>query len=85
MNSSHAYSEDNANQQLVTSPIKRIIFPGTSQNPKISNNQNIFSTSNRYSSLSVEDNINNSNNTDTEMENNDIIIRSHPSNVNNYQ
>jgi hypothetical protein len=82
-------SVDTDNWQLVTSPTKRIISPGTSPNPKLSNNQKIFSTPNDYSSLSVENNINNTNNTDTEMENDDISIRAPPpifikSNINNY-
>ena len=64
--------------------------PGTSLNPKISNNQNIFFTPNRYCSLSVEDNINNANNIDAEIENDDIIINAPPHIfikliINNYQ
>ncbi|KAF0756920.1 Uncharacterized protein FWK35_00014604 [Aphis craccivora] len=67
--STHTDSDDNANWQLVTSPAKRINSPGMSPNPKISNYQNTFSTPNRYSSLSVNENTINSNNIDTEMEN----------------
>ncbi|KAL5234121.1 hypothetical protein ACI65C_001531 [Semiaphis heraclei] len=83
-------SNENTNWHSVTSPTKRINSPGASPNPKISNNQNIFSTPNRYSSLSVEDNKNNSNSIVTEMENDDIIIKAPPSIfiksiINNYQ
>jgi len=89
MGSSHFNSDDNANWQQVTSPTKHINFPGTLPNLKISNNQNIFFTPNRYSYLTVGDNINYSNNTDTEMEIDDIIIKSPPpifikSIINNY-
>jgi hypothetical protein len=74
---------------LVTSLTKHVISPGTLPNPKLLNNQKIFSTPNRYSFLSVENNIRNTNNTDTEMENDDISIRAPPSiiksNINNYQ
>ena len=69
--------DDIANWQLVTSSTKRINSPETSPNPKILNNQNIFSTGNRYSFLSIKDIIHNSNNIDTEMEN-DIIIKAPP-------
>ncbi|KAL4149353.1 hypothetical protein QTP88_003315 [Uroleucon formosanum] len=42
LGSGHFDSDDNANWQLlVTSPAKRINSPGTSPNPKISNNKNI--------------------------------------------
>ncbi|KAL4126953.1 hypothetical protein QTP88_011151 [Uroleucon formosanum] len=84
--------DDNANNwQLVTSPTKRINSPGTSPNPKIPNNQNnIFPTPNRYSSLNIEDNTNNTIQSDTEMESDDIIIKAPPpifikSIINNYQ
>jgi hypothetical protein len=90
MGSGHVDSVDIDNWQLVTSPTKQIISPGKSPNPKLSNNQKIFSTPNRYCSLSIENNINITNNTDMEMEKDDICIRAPPpifieSNINNYQ
>jgi hypothetical protein len=90
MISNHADFIDIDNWQLVLSPTKRIIYPGMSPNPKLLNNQKIFSTPNRYSSLCVENNINNTNNSDTVMGNNDVCIRTPPpifikSDINNYQ
>jgi len=54
MGLSHADSDENANQQLVISPTKRIHSPRTSPNLKISNNQNIFSILNRYNSKQLK-------------------------------
>ncbi|KAF0755916.1 Uncharacterized protein FWK35_00024512 [Aphis craccivora] len=90
MASTYTDSDDNANLQLVISLAKRINSPGMSQNPKIMNYQNTFSTPNRYSSLSVDENTINSNNIDTEMENDDIVIKAPlpifiKSIINNYQ
>jgi len=90
MASIHTYSDDNDNWQLVTSPAKRINSPETSPNPKTSNYQNTFSTPNRYSSLSADENTINSNNIDTEMEKDDFIIKALPpifikSIINNHQ
>lgn len=49
MDSSYADSYENSNNwQSVTSPTKRTNSPLTSPNPKISDNQNIFSTPKRY-------------------------------------